>query len=480
MKFKTEVHRGLKWTAGAKFAGQVITWGITIFVMRLLAPSDYGLLAMATVMLALLGMFAEAGLGPALIQQAEVSKKKLSQAFAIVLLVNLTLFGALNLLAPLLARFYAEDRLVDVVRVLSLQFLISPFSVIPDVLLQRQLEFKRRSLIELGTAVLASFATLALALGGFGIWALVCGNLAGMLARMIAVNLAAPFRVFPSFSASGMRQVLSFGGQVTASRFLWFFYSQADTVIVGRVLGEHVLGMYSVAMHLATLPVQRVSAILNQVVFPAVARFQHEREVIASQLLQAFRLIGFVAFPVLWGMSSVAPELVAVLLGPGWSEASLPLQVLTLVMPFRAIAGFLPTVTDAVGRPDVGLHNVILGCLVMPIAFFAGSHWGMVGVSLAWVCAYPFVLFINLKRMLAVVGLSVEALAAKLALPLVCATVMYASVWLVRSLLHTVSKPPVLLAIEIAAGAAAYILMTLMLNRTILADIKLMLRPGGA
>lgn len=480
MKFNNEVHRGLKWTAGAKFAGQMVTWGITIFVMRLLAPSDYGLLAMATVLLALLGMFAEAGLGPALIQQAEVSEKKLSQAFGIVLVVNLSLFGALNLLAPLVARFYAEDRLVEVVRVMSVQFLVSPFSVIPDVLLQRQLEFKKRSLIELGTAVLASFATLALALGGLGVWALVCGNLAGLVARVIAVNLAAPFRVFPSFSATGMRQVLAFGGQVTASRFLWFFYTQADTVIVGRVLGEHLLGMYSVAMHLATLPVQRVSAILNQVVFPAVARFQHEKEMIAAQLLQGFKLIGFIAFPVLWGMSSVAPELVSVLLGPGWGEASLPLQVLTLVMPFRAIAGFLPTVTDAVGRPDVGLQNVILGCMIMPVAFFAGSHWGMVGVSLAWVCAYPFVLFMNLKRMLSVVGLSIEALAIKLALPLVCATGMYVSVWLVRSQLHPATRPAVLLMIEIAVGAATYVLMTFMFNRAILAELKLMLRPGSA
>lgn len=469
--------RGLKWTAGAKFAGQLITWGITIFVMRLLAPSDYGLLAMATVLMALLGMFAEAGLGPALIQQAEVSEKKLSQALGIILLVNLTLFGLLNLLAPLVARFYAEDRLVDVVRVLSIQFLLSPLSVIPDVLLQRQLEFKRRSLIELGSAVLSSVATLLMALSGLGIWALVCGNLAGMAARVIAVNLAAPFRVFPSFSMSGMRQVLSFGGQVTASRFLWFFYTQADTVIVGRVLGEHVLGMYSVAMHLATLPVQRVSAILNQVVFPAVSRFQHEKEVIATQLLQAFRLIGFIAFPVLWGMSSVAPELVATLLGPGWSEASLPLQVLTLVMPFRAIAGFLPTVTDAVGRPDIGLQNVILGCLIMPIAFYSGSHWGMVGVSLAWVCAYPFVLFINLKRMLAVVGLSVEALARKLALPLGCAVGMYATVWLMRVLFQKIISQPLLLLTEIAAGAAAYLVLTLLFNRGMLSEIKLMLRP---
>jgi O-antigen/teichoic acid export membrane protein len=478
MSLKNEVLRGLKWTAGAKFSGQLITWAITIFVMRLLAPSDYGLLAMASVLMALLGMFAEAGLGPALIQQAEVSQQKLRQAFGMILLVNLVLFGFLNLLAPLAAQFYSEARLVDIVRVLSIQFLLGPLCVIPDVLLQRKLEFKTRSLIEFGAAVLTSVATLLMALAGFGIWSLVLGNLAGISMRMVALNVAAPFFVFPSFSASGMRQVLAFGGQVTASRFLWFFYTQADTVIVGRLLGEHILGMYSVAMHLATLPVQRVSAILNSVVFPAVSRFQHEKELIASQLLKAFKLIGFIAFPVLWGMSSVAPELIAVLLGPGWSEAGLPFLVLTLVMPFRALAGFLPTVTDAVGRPDVGLRNVILGCLIMPLAFFAGAHWGMVGVSLAWVCVYPFVLFINMKRMLAVVGLSVSTVLRQLALPIGCAAGMYASVWIVRMLFKKSHGDAVLLAGEIAAGAMAYVLFTLMVNRTMLGEIKLILRPS--
>lgn len=478
MKLKHEVLRGLKWTAGAKFGGQLVTWGITIFVMRLLAPSDYGLLAMATVLMALLGMFAEVGLGPALIQQAEVSEKKLRQAFGIVLLVNLALFVFLNLIAPLVARFYSEDRLVEIVRVLSIQFLLGPLCVIPDVLLQRQLEFKKRSLIDFGAAVLTSLATLSLALSGFGIWALVVGNLVGIAMRVIAVNIAAPFLAIPSFSANGMREVLAFGGKVTASRFLWFFFTQADTVIVGRVLGEAVLGMYSVAMHLATLPVQRVSAILNQVAFPAFSRFQDQKDVIALQLQKAFNLIGFVAFPVLWGMSSVAPELVLVLLGTQWGDAVLPLQVLTLVMPFRTLVGFLPAITDAVGRPDVGLQNVILGCLVMPVAFYVGSHWGIVGVSLAWVCAYPFVLFINLKRMLAVVGVSIGTVARKLATPVACATVMYASVWITRALLMKNMDRPLLLLAEIAVGASSYLLLTYMINRSIFAQIKTILRPG--
>lgn len=464
--------RGLKWTAGAKFASQLITWGITIFVMRLLAPADYGLLAMASVLLALLSMFAEVGLGPALVQQAEVSEQKFRQAFGIVLLVNLALFILLNLLAPLVARFYAEDRLVPIVRVLAIQFLMIPLSVIPDVLLQRRLEFKKRSLIDLGTAVLASVSTLALALSGFGVWSLVVGNLAGLGLRLVTLNLAAPFRALPSFSSAGMRELLAFGGNITASRFLWFFFTQADTVIVGRVLGGNVLGMYSVAMHLATLPVQRVSAILNQVAFPAFSKFQNEKDLISAQLLKAFGLISFVAFPVLWGMSSVATDLVFVLLGPHWTEAILPLQILTLLMPFRTLVGFLPTITDALGRPDISLQNSVLGCVIMPVAFYVGSHWGIAGVSSAWLLAYPIVLLLNVRRMLPIVGLTVTKAAAKIAPAAACAGAMYGAVWLCRIALSGAHDRRLVLAAEIATGAISYILFTLAGNRIAMTEVR--------
>jgi O-antigen/teichoic acid export membrane protein len=480
MKFKNEIVRGLKWTAGAKFGSQLITWGITIFVMRLLAPADYGLLAMASVFFALLGMFAEIGLGPALVQQAETSPQKLRQAFGVILLINLALFILLNASASLIALFYAEPKLTDVIRVMSLQFLIIPFLVIPEVLLQRRLDFKYRSLSDLGSTVIGSVATLILALSGFGVWSLAIGNLAGVFFRAVFFNIFAPFRAWPSFSLQGMRSTLAFGGNVTGSKFLWFFFTQADTVIVGRVLGGEILGIYSVALHLATLPVQRVSAILNQVAFPAFSRFQHDRELIAAQLLKALGLIALVAFPVLWGMSGVTPELIAVLLGPKWTAAILPMQILTLVMPFRAVVGFLPSVTDAIGRPEIGMSNALLGCIVMPIAFYIGAQWGIKGVSLAWLLVYPIVLAINMKRMISAVGVRLRDVLARLAPTLMCAVGMYLAIAGTRLLIAGRTDHLGTLIIEIAVGGLTYIVLTLLLNPSAMTDLKPMFSRKSA
>ena len=474
MSLKADVLRGLKWTAGAKFSGQLVTWGITIFIMRLLAPADYGLLAMASVLIVFMNMVAEVGLGPALVQAHEVDTRQLRQAFGIFLLVNWALCLLLNLLAPAMAVFYDEPRLELVLRVLSVQFLFTPLAVVPEVLLQRQLEYKKRSLIDLSTAIFTSVATLLLALGHYGVWALVLGNVGATVWRTVLVNSIAPFPHWPSFAVGGMRKLLSFGGKVTVSRFLWMFFTQIDVVIVGRVLGSEVLGMYSVAMHLASMPVQRVSSILNQVAFPAFARHQHDRSLIAVQLLKVLRMLGFVAFPVLWGIASVAPELVAVLLGPGWSGAVMPLQVLALVMPLRAIVGFLPSVTDAVGRPEVAMHNVLVGCAVMPLAFWLGTQWGMVGVAYAWLLAYPVVLLVNTRRMVAVVGLTLAQVSRHVAPSMLCGAAMFGAVWAVQLALRAYPDRRVVLAVEVLVGAASYLLGALALNRATLQEI------GGA
>ncbi|KIO47668.1 oligosaccharide flippase family protein, partial [Nitrosospira sp. NpAV] len=143
-----------------------------------------------------------------------------------------------NLLAPSIAAFFDEERLIPILRVLSLQFLLTIFGTLPGVQLYRQLKFKSLSLIAFSTTIIGSILTLALAFAQFGVWALVLGNLVASVLNVIAINVIAPLNFLPKFSLSGIRNLLSFGGNVTLSRLLWFFYTQADTAIIGKLLGK--------------------------------------------------------------------------------------------------------------------------------------------------------------------------------------------------------------------------------------------------
>lgn len=465
MTIREQALTGLKWTAGGKLGAQLITWGITLVVMRLLTPEDYGLLAMASVFFAFMLMLSEAGLTPALIQKQDLDETSLRSVFAIVIMVNIGLLLVLNLLAPLIAAFFDEERLVSILRVLSLHFLLGIFSKLPVVRLYRQLKFKSLSLIHLVTAIAGSILTLLLAFAQFGVWALVLGNLLASILNVVALNIAAPSHLLPRFSLAGMRDLLSFGGNITLSRLLWFFFTQVDVLIVGKLLGKEMLGFYSVSMQLASLPVQRISAIINQVAFPVFSRIQGNREQFRSFVLKAIRLLSLIAFPVLWGISSVANEVVLLFLGQKWHSAILPLQLLALMMPLRMIVNFLPSAIDALGRPDIGVKNVFLASIVMPIAFLIGSQWGIVGIALAWVTVYPLVLIINIHRMFKVVELRLRDFWYVITPAMSSGMGMYLAVWITDiSIADNINQWAKLLMM-IAAGGAAYGGLTMLFNR---------------
>jgi O-antigen/teichoic acid export membrane protein len=420
---------------------------------------------MAMVVVGLLSLTSEAGLDTALVQASNVDEHKLRGIFGAVILIDFSLFAFLVVAAPAIAYFFDEDRLVWIIRVLALQFVLSMFAAIPAALLTRSLDFRRQSMIALAAAICGSLTTLRLALSGYGVWALVCGNLVTHLFNTVALNLVSPFLKWPHFSLKGLRGLIMFGGQVTAARVLWFLYSQADITIAGKLLGKESLGFYSVAIHLASLPVQKISAVINQVALPAFARSQHDPGLVAQYLLKAVRLLSFVSFPVLWGISSIAPEFAAVVLGPKWDPAVLPLQLVPLIMPLYFINLFLNTAFQGIGWSGVACRNALSACLIMPAAFWTGAHWGLLGLSLAWVIGLPTVMADNLRRMLPLLGLKFEQVLSAAAPAVLASVGMYASVAIARQFAGSTLGAPLLMALLIGVGVASYAVLARLVNR---------------
>lgn len=462
---RAQVFTAIRWTASARMLSQFFTWVITLIVIRLLTPADYGLLAMATIFLSLLVMVADVGMGPALVQRQELGERELRQAFGIALALHLALAVALALAAPLISRFFEETELVPIVRVLSVQLVIGAFGVIPDAVLQRQLEFRKRSLLDLAATVTGSLVTLALALTGQGVWALVLGSMTSQALRVVGVNLLTGCLTRPEFSLTGTRSLLQAGGQATLSQIIWFLFNQADRFIAGKLLGKEVLGYYSVALDLAALPNQKISPLINQVAFPSFSRMQHDVPRVAANTLLGVRLLCIVAFPVLWGISSVAPEIVSALLGSTWIASILPLQILALVMPLRMISTFVTNPVHGLGRFDVGLANNAVAFLVMATAYAVGVQWGLVGLCLAWLIGSPLVFIENMRRYMAVMRVPLHLLLASMARPAVAASVMYGVVAGCRTTVLAHVTDLTRLALLIPAGVLAYLVTSLFLNR---------------
>jgi len=400
-----KVVRGFRWLAAGRLAGQLVTWAVTIFVIRILSPEDYGLLAMATVVIGFLALFDELGMGAAIIQQKEFNEKEVSQVFGLVIIVNFAAFLLLLVAARSIAEFFDEPRLVAITWVLSLQFPLLALQVIPDALIRRRMEFQGKSLVNFVAMVSGSFMTLGLALADFAVWALVLGNILTVTTRTVGYNIVASYFCWPSFNFRGLRRIVTFGSQVTAERIFWFIYSQADIFLVGRVLGKELLGFYSVAIHLASLPMTKIGSMLNEVSFSGFSRIQADQEEVGRQVKKATAIIGFVSFPVFFGISAAAPEIVATVLGAKWTQVVIPLQILSLVIPLRMLDLVIPTALMGTGRADVSMGNAMIAAVILPSSFVIGLQWGLTGVSYGWLIGYAIYYVISLIRSLPRLGI---------------------------------------------------------------------------
>jgi O-antigen/teichoic acid export membrane protein len=477
LPLRQRVVRALGWSAGGRVVAQAVSWVITLVVIRLLTPADYGLMALAMIFVTLFGLLSELGMGSALIQVSRLTDDQIRQTFGIVIVIQLAL-AVLTLAAALpIAAFFNEPRLAPIVELSSLQFAIVAFWVIPEALLMRVLNFRLKAYVDTVGQLVGSVTTLGLAYLGYGVWALVWGVLATSAAKAIGFTVAARFFVWPQFSMRGMGAIISFGSLLTAERIFWFLYSQADNVILGKRFGGEVLGIYSVALQLAALPMDKVGPIIGQVAFPAFAEVQRRPHDATEYLLKAIRLIALCSFPMMFGLSTVAPWFVPLVLGPKWHDAVLPLQLLALAIPLRFVGLALPPFLKGLGYPRLSLTNTIITAVILPLSFLIGSFWGVVGVCSAWLIGYPLCFGVTVVRAGRVAPVTLAAVLRAMAPAASASAAMSGGLWLVAAALPPSLGPIVELALLVPLGAVIYGGLMLAFNRAACYEALELARP---
>lgn len=471
MDIGAKVMTALRWTATARFLGQLASWAITILVIRLLTPADYGIMAMAAVVMTFFVLINTLGLDGVLVQRRGLSAQERAQIFAVIVTVNLAFFVLLVASAPWIAEFFNEPRLTAIVRVLAVQFVLLIFGVLPQAQLEREMRFKRRSIVDFVTLLVGSVVTLVLAYAGHGVWALVWGYLATTASRVAGLNLIEPALVVPRFARRGMGALLAFAWPANNDRILRFVFGETDKFIGGRLMGDALLGYYAVASHLATLPINKLTGMINSVALPAFAHVQADPRKVGEFLLKASRLMSVLAFPVFFGVSSVAPELTAVLLGEKWQAVALPLQVLSVVMPLRMLMNLFQPLLWGIGRPGASARNFVVAATVMPLAFLLGAAWGPFGMALAWATAFPVVFVVAAAQTLPLIEVSLGAFLRAVAPPALISGLMYVVVAAARGHVAGQAGEWLHLLQLVLIGAAAYGLLMFFLYRQGLQEV---------
>jgi len=453
---RRKVVASLLWQGSASLAGQAISWLVTLIVIRLLSPSDYGLMAMAGLSISFLMLVGDLGVGAVIVQAPALERPQLHALFAVALLAYL--LGAIVAFAsaPVAAVFFAEPRLISIVRALSLSFVFAGLYAVPQALVLRTLEFDRKGKIDVLATLVSSGVALSLALGGWGAWSLVGAALAIHAFKAAAYQIVRPclFMRIPSFAV--LRGMVNFGGLVTVDRILWFGYTNLDIAIAGRALGGALVGVYSVALSLACIPLDSVMSIVTQVSFSAFSRTQDDRESLRRGMLQALESVSLLAFPTFLGMAAVAPEALAIFVGPKWAAAVIPFQILCLALPFRAIGLLFAPALFGTGRPRLAVENNAITLAVVAVALIVGVQWGVVGLCAGWLVGYVPAFFVTTYRALATLEIPVGRAVPAMGIPLVATLAMGLGVVGARILVAEALPPAAALASLSLFGAGIY------------------------
>lgn len=448
-----QVRSAVIWRSGSQVLTQIVAWASTLIVIRLLAPEDYGLFAMAQVMLVLLNTMNGWGLASALIREPEVSEERLRQTLGMLILLNGTLAVVQFLAAPLVAAWFDQPLVTDLLRVQALIYLTVPFSALSHAILSRRMDFRRPAQVRLVAAIIGAGTALTGALSGWGVWTLVAAPLVMMMTEAAGMTWAARAPLRPIFRFTGAGQIAGFGGVMTATQLFWFVQSQADVMIAGRVLDPYTLGVYTTGLFLAQLLAAKFVPPINEVAYAAYARQQDSGP---APLLATIRLVMLVALPAYAGMAVVAQPLVAVLLGDKWAGIVPLLPILAGAMAMLTLQILFAPATNARGAPGVALRIAMLGSVVMPCAFLIGSTWGLMGFAWGWVGGMAVLTAATVRVSARVLGLELAALARAVAPPLAAALVMAAGVAGMLAVLPDGIWPLLALAIGVSLGVALY------------------------
>jgi O-antigen/teichoic acid export membrane protein len=458
------------WVGISSLSQNVLQTVRSVILARLLTPEIFGLMGICLVLTRGLDLFTETGIGPALIHRQDNVDVAKNTAFTLQIVRGFLLAVLTVLLAPFAAAYYNEPRLREITYWLAAVFVINGLSNIDVIVLQKKLDFRRITALDLTVAALSTTLVVGLAVVLRSVWALVIGQIVTSVLRVGLSYLIVPTRPSPRFDKETARELFRYGRYITGLTIVLFITSEIDNLAVGKILGLEQLGIYTLAYSLANLPATHISKVASSVVFPAYSSLQNDLAKLRIGYLTMVRLAGGIAIPAAVGLAVLAPEIVRVVYGPKWLPMVDALRILTLFGAARAVGVLGGSVYNAVGRPSVSFYmSTIKLAVILVLIYPAAKQFGLVGAALA--VAIPQVVgdAIGLFIVQSQIGLPVGQIALALFKIVAASAVMGAVVVAGRSVLGPVGLPQLLMLVSV--GIATYALLRVQEIRSLYAEV---------
>ena len=446
---------GVAWTASTALATQIVTFVLGVILARILAVEDFGVFFTIVVFTEVGTSVVSSGIVTALVQRKHVSDRHYTTALTLLSVLAVVTVAILIAISPWVGRFVEVPRAGKVLAAMSTYLLILPFISVPVAQLRKRIDFRSTGMADIGQQLSGGSLSVALALAGLGVWSLVIGRLCGYLVK--ALMLARFARWWPRYGFDRVcsRDLLGFGAKMVGVNSLNDIAINVDYFLVGKLLGEAAVGLYSRAYTLMTLPLNKIVTAMNVVMFSAFSESQDEEQQLRAGLHKATAYAALIVCPLLTGLFWAAPSFIRFVYEPKWMGSVAPLQIMCFAGMMLAIEPLMVSAIVAKGHVGFELRRQVVYVIVLSTLIALGSRWGIVGV--AWGVLGASALFLLLVEQLAakLIGFSWGSFARVVAAAAAPCLLASLAIWIVQRALSgfaAVDSPPMLAATVLTGG----------------------------
>ena len=385
MTIKHKTFAAVRWTTVAAVARASLQLAQVAVLARLLAPEDYGLMAMVSVVAGFAGIFSDLGVNSAFVQRQSVTDEQRSSLFWLNIVVSAGLTLVVVAFSPLLAWFFGDERLIPLLIIVTTTFVIGALGLQVRMVAEKALNFRPVVLAEIGAALLGFATAVISAIAGLGVYALVFGTLMTSLAQtaLFWLVLAQGWRPMLRLKGSEVRPFLGFGAALVANNIVNYVNGTVDLLLGGRLLSAAGLGLYSLPRNLVLNLQFLINPIITRVGFPLIAQVQNDIPRVRSIYLQTLNMTSSANAPLYVGIAFFAPEIVAIIFGEKWGGAVEVLRIFAIWGFVRSTCNPVGSLLLGMGRANLSLKwNLGLLCLIPP-ALWVGSRFDTVGLAYA-------------------------------------------------------------------------------------------------
>lgn len=378
----TKVAKGLFWSLGEKILANGVSFFVSLILARLILPEEYGLIALITIFINISNVFVESGFGTALIQKQNADDEDFHTVFIFEIVIALILYTVLFLCAPIIAKFYGQRKLINILRVYGLVIILGSIKNVQHAYVSKKMDFRLFFFSTLGGTLASAVVGIAMAYMGFGVWALVFQVMMNNLMDSVVLFLRIEWKPRLHFSLKKLKSLYSYGWKLLATGLLSTVYGNLYGLCIGKIYDTTQLALYNKGNSFPTLISNNVSGPIQSVTFPALSFVQSDPKRLKQMTQKTLITTSYILWPLLLGMAAVAKPMISLLITDKWIDCVIFLQINVVATLFWPISSANGQLINAVGRSDLSLKLDIIKKVVGVFLLIGSIPFGI--ITLAW------------------------------------------------------------------------------------------------